>query len=298
MFCTNCGTQFEGKFCPECGQAVGNNVNGKNASKEDSQEIEELKILRDVRDIFNKLIDYNTQVVHEQMNQHMLESSLNQARARLHEIESKSEVSVGKAALAAYTLGVSAIFTGMKSKSKQQEKEIAIQKQQEIIDKLQRQIDEGTAGLNKIYAKAKELLESDNWKRAKMRIADEYLNYDAVPLLIEYLTYGRASSWKEAINLYEDQQFKNRMIDIGTQQLSVQNELLEAQNELIDISLKNLEIQQEQLDMQRILVRKVYETNDILKRQSEEMRKIRKNTRQTTTAACLSAFISALSIIA
>ena len=154
-------------------------------------------------------------------------------------------------------------------------------------------------------------MNSERWLVTKANIQPAYLNMDAVPRLIELLTYGRASTWKEACNLYEDELFKLRMIDIGERQLSVQEDMLAAQKDLVDLSIESINLQhisielqqagfnlQEQmLDAQRAvsantadLIAEAIKMNEGHQKVMKEMAKIRKNTGCTKNAARVSAF--------
>ena len=55
-----------------------------------------------------------------------------------------------------------------------------------------------------IQTNVKGILDSERWLIAKANIQPNYLNIDAIPRLIELLTYGRASTWKEACKRAEE----------------------------------------------------------------------------------------------
>ena len=50
MFCVNCGTQFEGKFCPECGTKINTVIDFTQGNNTSYTEVKELTYLRDARD--------------------------------------------------------------------------------------------------------------------------------------------------------------------------------------------------------------------------------------------------------
>lgn len=298
MFCVNCGTKFEGKFCPNCGTPSGGNAgeNGNGSQGQQAQndgKIIELDLLRLVRDCLNQLETYNREYEVEVIREEIIKMKIREVQDEMEGKNSdESSLGMGKTAkklLAMSTSGASLVVEKMIKEKKKKEKAPMYL---EIIEQLEKERSESYEVREKICNNVKDVLKSDKWLSAKAKISPDYMNFDAVPILIEYLTYGRANSWKEAVNLYEDELFKNRMIDINLKQLSTQEAMLEAQNEMIDLTMENVEIQRQQLEIQKDTLQVVYSSNEILHRQTEEMQKIRRNTKQTARAAKLSAFIN------
>lgn len=95
-----------------------------------------------------------------------------------------------------------------------------------------------------IFKEAKNVLKSDKWREVKAVINPNYLDLDSIMSLIGYLTYGRASTWKEACNLLEDERYKEAMLQVNIAQLSVQQQMVEAQNELINLAVESIKLQE------------------------------------------------------
>lgn len=208
MFCTACGTKFVGKFCPNCGTKVAEPIEAtvKNDKSDVASKDEEmLEHLRNARDIFFKMIKANIAIEIEAVTANAIQDQMRALEDRKNGIESKSEISIGKVALAAYTCGLSLIATGVKSQKKKDQKEMQIDYFNTERAKLQESFNECENQIEKVKAEANEILSSEKWLRAKAVIPEKYFHLDAVPTLIEYFTYGRANTWKEACNIYEDE---------------------------------------------------------------------------------------------
>lgn len=367
MFCVNCGTQFEGKFCPECGTkaSVDPSVTTSfSTASAPEAEVKELIYLRDARDCLTMLSNEYSKILIEDIKgvkiKHTIDALMekkesfeqdkidlkNSYTEKLQELEEqfKEKLSLGKAALGAYTFGASLLVTGI-HKKKDNEKYEALKK--EYTDHFEEQtnqknndikrilgeadaleyafVREYSSNLTVIEKKVKDILNSEKWLIAKANIPSNYLNIDAVPRLTELLAYGRASTWKEACNLYEDELFKLRMVEIGERQLMVQEDILAAQQDilaaqqdLIELNMESInlqsisiELQKAGLDLQRIevelqssateyqrkanenleeLLKEAVEFNKGHQVMAKEMKKIRKNTGCTKRAAQISAF--------
>lgn len=318
MFCTNCGTQFEGIFCPNCGKKVGDKA------EQESQQPRELQILRNARDCFTRLEDGNVRLemaLAEEIYINDLiaakQEELNQINLELEKLDKTAGgISAGKAALALYTGGASLLFTGIHKNKDKNKKYLAakdevttkVRKLEEEIEELKEDCFARERQAQIIYKESKELLASDKWKEAKTMINPSYFDVESVTSLIEYLIYGRASTWKEACNLLEDERYKATMITLNAAQLSVQQQMAEAQNELIDLTMESIDLQKQELnvqlessdlqrqsiEVQKQQIMQAYKMNDFLGKQLEEMQKIRKNTKKTARAAKLSAFLNTL----
>ncbi len=244
MFCTNCGTEFKGIFCPNCGKKV------ENEAEKEPQQPRELQILRNAWDCFIKLEQANVRLEMAMAQEVYIndliknkQEEINQRNLELEKLGKEAGgISKGKAALAVCTYGASLLFTGI-HKNKDKDRKYIAEKEEKTIKV--KELEEEVEGLKKnyfdyekqteiIYKEAKEVLASDKWKEAKAMINPSYFDIDSIISLNEYLIYGRASTWKEACNLLEDERYKAKMIALNTAQLSVQQQMVETQNELID----------------------------------------------------------------
>lgn len=340
MFCMNCGTKFEGEFCPSCGKKMGDGM------EKELQQSRELQILRNARDCLIKLEQYNVKlemaIAQEVYINNLIESKQEEIKQKSLELEkigetSEEGISKGKAVLAAYTLGASLLFTGIhknKDKNKKyiaakEETTIKVKELEDEIEKLKKYCSNYEVQTETIYREAKAVLASDKWKEAKTIINPSYLDVDSIILLIEYLTYGRANTWKEACNLLEDERYKATMINLNMAQLSTQQQMLETQNELVNLTVESIELQKESLelqwesvkmqeqglelqeqglglqlegidlqkqsiDIQRQQIMQAYQMNDFLGKQLQEVQKMRKDTKKTARAAKISAFLNVL----
>lgn len=359
MFCANCGTKFEGKFCHECGTKVAIEPNITTFTSSIEAEVKELIYLRDARDCLTMLsTEYNKILIEDikgvQVKQVFdalmekkegLEQDKTDLRSayvvKLQELEEqfKDKLSLGKAALGAYTLGASLLVTGI-HKKKDNEKYEALKKQYADIleaglDQINNDIEKTLGEANSleerffkeynnqmlvIKTNVKGILNSEKWLMAKANIPENYLNIDAVSRLTELLQYGRASTWKEACNLYEDELFRLRMVDIGERQIMIQEDILQAQQDLIELNMESInlqsisiELQQAGLDLQKIeitlqgaaleqlkkanknlegLMKIAVESNKAQQTLAKESKKIRKSLGCTKRAAQISAFVN------
>ncbi len=88
------------------------------------------------------------------------------------------------------------------------------------------------------YYGAKEIYEAEMKKRSKLLISigihEKYSSGYVLGCLIKYLEYGRADTLKEAINLYEHEEFNNRMQRDQEEAWREQQKLIQQQNEQLD----------------------------------------------------------------
>lgn len=249
--------------------------------------------------------------------------------------ENKQKISVGKVALGVYTCGLSLLATGIHKKKRASEieaidtarnlrtgllerltnpKKEEIEKLDNLANTLESKfIEEYNKNMSIIKNTVNDILNSQKWLVAKANIPADYMNIDAVPRLIELLAYGRAATWQEACNIYEDELFKSRMLNISERQLAVQEDILSAQQDLIDLNIENInlnrisiELQQAGLSLQEdlienqnkitsnteTLIAEAIKTNKSHQAMLQEMARIRKNTGATKNAASLSAFVN------
>ena len=120
----------------------------------------------------------------------------------------------------------------------------------------------------------KEYCESDEVKFAQKLIPEEYFDSESVQYFIKMLDDGRADRYKEVINLYEEHLHRERVENMQMQSLTLQGENLRETRQLS----QNVKAQSEQLQ-----------------KQTEYMKKIAKNTKSTTRAVKVNAFIGAVS---
>lgn len=361
MFCVNCGTQFEGKFCPECGTKINTVIDFTQGNNTSYTEVKELTYLRDARDCLLALSNEYSKILIEDVKGVQVKKEIEillQKKDRLaqevvdletefhKEIEAianeanKQKVSAGKVALGVYTCGLSLLATGIHKKkksselaaieeninSKKEHLESQVQPRKEEIENLinyadtleARFLEQYNQNLAVIKITVNDILHSDKWLAAKANINPTYLNIDAIPRLIELLTYGRAATWREACNIYEDELFKARMINIGERQLSVQEDMLAAQRDLIELNIESINMQRISLQLQQVglalqdemfgnqkemlesqkqlvantavLIDEAIKSNAGQQVLLKEMVKVRKNTGCSKNAALLSAF--------
>ena len=352
MFCVNCGSKFEGKFCPECGTPAGGAPSQMGQTNSSLGEVKELEYLRNARDFMLELANEYSRILEEDIkavqvkkeaNVHIEEKAAleaevdrltNECRVSIDRIENeanKKEISLGKAALGMMTYGLSLAATGIHKKkdlerieenklkireqydTKIKNKMYRIQELNVVLDNINNKFwEDYNASLDNIRDNVNRILTSDKWLEAKANIQPNYFNIDAIPKLIEYLSYGRARTWSEACALYEDEMFKMKMIDIGERQIAVQEDILESQQDLIDLSVESINLQKLSLELQKagfeiqkqilesqetiaantaVLVQEAFESNKAHKEMIKKMAKIRKDTKCTKNAARISAFI-------
>ena len=339
-FCPECGTKAatESDFQKAAGAFT-------------TEEVKELPYLRDARDCLLALSNEYTKILIEDIKAVQVKKEIEfltskraviseeiqtlekEYQERLNAIDeegNKQKISVGKAALGVYTCGLSLLATGIHKKKniagieaaksfnqdwferevnpKKEEVESLTNKANSLEDRF---LEEYNKNIAIIKTQVKSILDSEKWLIAKSNIPSNYLNIDAIPRLIELLTYGRATSWREACNFYEDELFKLRMIDIGERQLLMQEDILEAQKDLIELTMESINLQHISLELQQaglilqeqlletqknftanteILVKEAIKLNGAHQIMLKEMNKIRKNTGCTKRAAQISAF--------
>ena len=143
MFCMNCGTKFEGKFCPECGTKVSEQNNFVERDSSSTNEIEELNYLRGAQECLLLLSNEYTKIIAENVKEIRAKKELesfvktkkvleqqalkleNEYKDKIKKIEEEinqkrfeNKISKSKAALGVYTMGLSLLVTGINKKAK------------------------------------------------------------------------------------------------------------------------------------------------------------------------------------
>jgi len=109
---------------------------------------------------------------------------------------------------------------------------------------------------------------------ARKIVPEEYFDSESVQFFIKMLNNGRADTYKEVINLYEEHLHRER----------VEN-----------MQMQSLELQGENLNETRQLAQNVKAQNEQMQKQTEYMKQISRNTKSTARAVKINAFIGAVS---
>lgn len=279
MFCVECGTKFEGKFCPNCGHAsedvasVSTNIN---QSLDQKQEL--MEAIKKLGEYYKKLKCLSDQV-------HSSEYRITYFEYKRKELSNKKESGMlmgmakayGKATLAVATCGVSAVISGVSKHGKNKKKaEMNFSIDQEIQNELNK--------ANQNIMEAKSIVSSPEFCELCNIIPEEYQYPDTVDFMVTALRQGRADNWKELVNLYHDDMFKQELIEINLEQLDVQKDILDNTYDILeetklmtDIEIGILDIS---LDERNLLIEKMIADNEFMQNQSKAMKKIYKQTKK------------------
>lgn len=127
---------------------------------------------------------------------------------------------------------------------------------------------------NKFLKEFKDYCESDEFIFVQKIIPEEYFDSESVQYFIKMLKNGRADTYKEVINLYEEHVHRKKMENM---------------------QIHGLKLQGENLEETRQLAQNVKAQNEQLQKQTEYMKEISKNTQSTARAVKVNAFIGAVS---
>lgn len=311
MFCVECGTKFEGKFCPNCGHAVGETTGKSSSINQDTDKNQELIDAIQKLDKYYKELDWlSGQIQMREIEVFKLNHEKEEQQADILQKKGSGLLknvakAYGKATLAVATCGASAVVSGAMKYGKKKKQEAALEALDYSINpKIEEELRKG----DEKKKEAKEIVSSPEFRQLCYIIPEEYQYPDAVSYMVSALKQGRADTWKELVNLYLDDMFKQELIDINLEQLDVQNDILDNTYDILEEAEAMTDIQKGiltvSLDERNLLMEKMLVENEYMQKQSEAMKKIYKqtkkigrNTKRARRSVGLLAFIEVARVI-
>lgn len=181
------------------------------------------------------------------------------------------------------TLGLYLIFLYFSAKKNDAKK---IEYEQDLNNQISNLSAEKSTLENQILAFAR----TDQWIKAKSLLPKEvFQSSEIVHIIHNYVTSGRADTWKEAYNLYIDESHKARMEELAIAQLDVAEQSLQIQKEICESTKGLLNVSIEQRN-------ELFKMNKSLQQQEQIMLEIRKNTKQSAKSARIAAFCTVIGL--
>lgn len=233
MFCYNCGNQFEGKFCPECGAAVQGNANttatvnvsvNTNASVGDEQ-IEAVSVLNSA---YLKLLNIFAERITYEVEVQELISKRNEALESDY-TGAKKKGLLKKAALATFTAGLSLAVDYNKKKTNEQV-------QESMVATIDASISAAQERCRLKDQEAIDIITSREYRKAELTLPEEYTDFGTIEFLENAIVQGRADTWKELVNLYHDELYKQEMLDNSREQLEALQRGVGLQEEITELT--------------------------------------------------------------
>lgn len=238
MFCSNCGNQFEGKFCPECGTPVAGQASTVNLGSGEQEQIKAvLALYEPYKKLYRAFAEYVTYQVELEGLVLQRERALETNYVEQTEKSSGALKKLGKAALATYTFGASlAVSSALKHHNKNKD-----EKTNEIMKgNMVATIDVNIRGTQeRCELKENEIeniLSDREFQKARLELPEECCDYDTIMFFDNAIKSGRADTWKELINLYHDELYKTEMIENSRVQLEMLETGVRLQQEVVDIT--------------------------------------------------------------
>lgn len=262
MFCANCGKEFNGRFCPNCGAPVtGNNSDVQTENHADSSVLKEerMEAVKTLRRLYEELMK-NLNEIYCNL---AIANEIREAKKPSYKDKSKSLV---RRYLSYNTVNV-VKWMVTKKKAADYEK-IA----------------------NEYEKKAESIIKSKEFADAIVKIPENVRDYDSIITLGKIIDMGRVDTWKELMNAYTSDVYHEQMIAVNIAQLNAQQQSNEIAKEMAEMLNASVECQAYELVVNTASLATSIEQYNFLKKHHKEMIKIRKSTRKTAKAASITAF--------
>lgn len=266
MFCVNCGTEFQGSFCPNCG-AASDSGNGNREIVADNTAFGDFKKQCEAVRTLNRLDGEIMNIINE------VYCNLSLAQ----KCKERYQMPHMKKGLFQW------IFRLLK-------------KWQCIINwiiyypkKCKYQVN-----AEKYQKMAREILKSPEYVDACSLIPENVRDCDIISAMCQIIETGRAESWKELVNIYMNDSYHEQMISISIAQLNAQEQSNEIAREMSELLNASSILQTYKLAVDAEILENSIKQNDLLKKHHEEMVRIRKTTKKTARAASFLAFCNVM----
>ncbi len=305
MFCVQCGTKFEGRFCPNCGTAVNNNTSVEEVvtPKPTVGMVEncsgEFTSVRTIRKYYEKMERVMAEV--NEINYHIAELGMEReyeiadcfiGMEQEVEREAKKDGLLKKATKAYFTMGISVVMDNKKKKQVQEGVEARGREKIDFInEKYDKQIEAEKQKIEMRLDCLNSLASEKEFYDAKLSMPEEYLDYDIIDFMYVSIQNGRADTWKELLSIYHDELYKRQMIDLNKKQLEALNEIKELEEDIFAVTGEILETT---IDVRDEIKKSALENNSLMREQLDTMHRMKKTLISTKRGVWFNAFFAVI----